>query len=295
MASSAERAFAVAELREMILLELDCPVEIIRAERVCRAWRNMIQGSQKLQQACWYQAQQPVTTTTPTPPADGDLWRLNPTFKKFGFEVRNPSDMVVDSDIREEMDHAVDPLYWGLTDLRENIRQSGSIYNKPLYRKPGSWDTMLATQPPCRWMIVTDFDSDGVFSPSMVYTRDPVNGGLLMGHVMAVVKNHISRRESHPMLPFIEIEFYPVARSELRDEEWRDHVEEIADSTSITAGATYLGGKPFWYSLQRIIYEDHDDNDDKTASSSGGGTKRLRYDVIEHRIPFRTRNWRASP
>jgi hypothetical protein len=124
----------------------------------------MIQGSQKLQQACWYQAQQPAATT---PPAHGDLWRLNPAFKKFGIKVRDPSDMVVDPEIRELMDDAVDRLEWGLPDLRENIRQNGTIYDKPLHRKPGSWDTLLATQPPCQWMIVTDFDDDGVFHPSM--------------------------------------------------------------------------------------------------------------------------------
>jgi hypothetical protein len=125
-----------------------------------------------------------------------------------------------------------------------------------------------------------------VHTNNRVYAREPVNGGFLMGDVMTVLRNHISRRESHPILPFTEVEFYPVARSELRAEDWRCHIEELADSTSITAGATNYDGKPFWYSLQRIMYED----DDETASGgSGGGTKRLRYDVIDHRIPYRGR------
>ncbi|QKX61758.1 uncharacterized protein TRUGW13939_08914 [Talaromyces rugulosus] len=51
MSSSAERVFRIYELTELILLELDCPVEITRAQSVGRYWRNVIQTSSALAKA----------------------------------------------------------------------------------------------------------------------------------------------------------------------------------------------------------------------------------------------------
>lgn len=157
---SAKRVFGINELLEMILLELDDPVEIIRAKRVCRAWRDIVQDSQKLQRVCWYQAQQPVQDAS-------GIWRLNPAFYRLGVTV---SGSFEGRDI-EWGDVWYFLMYgdWNgeilIPMIQDGKRQAGFTRQGRTYKaicsKFGSWGTMLATQPPCRWMIITETYGDG--------------------------------------------------------------------------------------------------------------------------------------
>jgi hypothetical protein len=138
MQSSVKEVFGIAELLEHILLQLGSIQDITRAQRVCRRWRNFIQDSPALQRARWYRPHGEHED-----PANTPAWRLkslNPVFTSLGISIgRN---------------------HLSPTDLREH---GDFDLTKRVYDKPGSWTTMLATQPPCRFMRVecySDYSAD---------------------------------------------------------------------------------------------------------------------------------------
>lgn len=127
MQSSAEIVLGIHELLERIIMQLDCPHEIIRAQRVCRYWKAVIQNSPALPDACWYRHQ----SRDACGQSDGrQMWKLNPAFNRIGVQVT--VDEYPTSLPAERQEH-------GNFNLQERI-----------YDKPGSWTTMLATQPPCK-------------------------------------------------------------------------------------------------------------------------------------------------
>lgn len=136
MPSSAEQTFSVYEITEHILLQLNDNVEIIRVQRVCRTWKDVIQTSPALQSACWYQ---PYKTRNAQTRSISDQqtqsWRLNPAFNQIGVSISEDS-------LKE-------------IPLADNIQEEGDFsLEKRIYDKPGSWTTMLATQPPCQRISV---------------------------------------------------------------------------------------------------------------------------------------------
>ncbi|KAL6233912.1 hypothetical protein BDW75DRAFT_213662 [Aspergillus navahoensis] len=162
-----QKTFGVYELTEQILLHLDDHLDIIRAQRVCRAWRNVIQTSPALQEACWYQPDttedaqmQPVT-------AGGEVWKLNPAFNRIGVSVSKDTSTNADwvGQLQDKGDFS----------LEEQI-----------YDEPGSWTTMLATQPPCQRMLVECY-SDYSHDQTMTYLIVSMTSYLLMGDIMAVL------------------------------------------------------------------------------------------------------------
>ena len=127
MQSSVERVLGIYELTERIIRQLDCPVEIIQAQHVCRNWRDIIQTSPVLHEACWYRPRPHKRDAREQPapaPAGRQTWKLNPAFNRIGVSVQLPP-----GEVQERGE-------FKLTEL--------------IYDKPGSWTTMLATQPPCQ-------------------------------------------------------------------------------------------------------------------------------------------------
>ena len=129
MASPSHHTLAVFELAEAILFYLEDPVEVVRMQRVCRRWRDIITTSPRLQEACWYRpfskrtsAVEPdnTTSTSTAKSADEAVVKFNPVFYRFGMD--------------------------GYTD--EGRELVGFSLETRVYDKPGSWTTMLATQPP---------------------------------------------------------------------------------------------------------------------------------------------------
>lgn len=138
---SMERALRTYELLEHIILQLDSIRDMTRAQLVCRRWRDIVQDSLAIREARWY-----------CPPDKWDIdleeeqhpapFRLNPVFESLGVSVGRGGSRCLPSGLRE----------CGKFDLTKRI-----------YDKPGSWTTMVATQPPCRRMHIDchdDYTSD---------------------------------------------------------------------------------------------------------------------------------------
>ncbi|RDW87037.1 F-box protein [Aspergillus mulundensis] len=167
MPLTAAEAFSIYEITEQILLQLNDPVEIIRAKCVCRTWRDVIQSSPALRTACWYQVQPYRTTNAETEPGslpDQQAWSLNPAFNHIGVSVSKHS---------------------GDFDLQRRI-----------YHKPGSWATMHATNPPCQRIMVECYDYQGVYDATMLYMVISPKEPLLMGDIMAVLAECQKRQQS---------------------------------------------------------------------------------------------------
>ncbi|KAF7177307.1 hypothetical protein CNMCM7691_005197 [Aspergillus felis] len=169
MPSSAEQIFSIYELAEHIILQLNNAVEIIRAQRVCHNWRDVIQTSPALQEACWYRF--PDTRDAQTRSISSEqAWKLNPAFNRIGISISkdtaNPGDQ----------------------------EQGGFSLEEDIYDKPGSWTTMLATQPPCQRMLIECYgdycDDDRIY-----YLIVFMTGCLLMGDIMAVLAECQNRQE----------------------------------------------------------------------------------------------------
>lgn len=148
MASPSQQTLAVFELTEAILFYLESPVEIVRMQMVCCRWRDIITTSPLLQEACWYRPFSKLTapgqpdnitstntsTNTSTSIAKGaekHIWKLNPAFERVGMDLYTRNDP---------------PQKHGHFSLQTRV-----------YDKPGSWTTMLATQPP-RTQVEFDID-----------------------------------------------------------------------------------------------------------------------------------------
>ncbi|PKY00001.1 hypothetical protein P168DRAFT_276928 [Aspergillus campestris IBT 28561] len=161
MSSTTEKAFSIYELSERILLCLDNYLEIIRAQRVCCTWRDVIQTSPALQGFCWYRPNNIKDTQTQSISGE-EGWILNPAFNRMAVSISKNETCGVLHD-------------QGNFTLKERI-----------YDKPGSWTTMLATQPPCQRMVVEfngDYSDDDILSYLILSTH----GYLLAGDVMAVL------------------------------------------------------------------------------------------------------------
>ncbi|KAL3456734.1 hypothetical protein BJX64DRAFT_270186 [Aspergillus heterothallicus] len=169
MSTAVEKVLAIYELTEQILLHLHDNLGLIRAQRVCRSWRDIITTSPALRAACWYPPQLPsrskscnedkISNPASIPPFSDDYnspeeqyWLLNPAFAKLGFEIG--LDQFPDITFQEE----------GSFDLRQRI-----------YDTPGSWTTMLATNPPSKMMIIEcygDYSDDEIMY--VEHTHPPI-------------------------------------------------------------------------------------------------------------------------
>jgi len=126
--SAANRVLDTYELLEQILIDLTKISRfqhVILAQRVCRRWRDLIQNSQPLQEACWYR---PHTTTATRALIDNDDDKndleVNPFFQDIGFGP--------------------------LEDLGYRSGELGMSFGwderVPFYNNPGTWKMMQAVQ-----------------------------------------------------------------------------------------------------------------------------------------------------
>ncbi|KAE8325656.1 hypothetical protein BDV39DRAFT_206778 [Aspergillus sergii] len=165
MPSSTEQTFSIYELAEHIFLQLNDQVEIISAQRVCRNWRDVIQTSPILQEACWYQSSNTGVHT----------WKLNPAFNRIGVSIS------------KDIGHH--------KKAKDGLQEKGDFsLRERIYDTPGSWTTMLATQPPCQRMLVECYgdycDDDIIF-----YQIVSMSGCLLMGDIMAILAECQNRQQ----------------------------------------------------------------------------------------------------
>ncbi|KAE8139849.1 hypothetical protein BDV38DRAFT_269619 [Aspergillus pseudotamarii] len=174
MPSSVEKVFSIYELAEHIILQLNDPVEIIRAQRVCRSWRDVIQASPRLQEACWYPLSNIRDADTPSISGE-ETWKLNPAFNRIGVSVSKDTE-----------EYRVP---------KDGLQEKGDFsLEEPIYDTPGSWTTMLATQPPCQRMLVEcygDYSGD----ETMFYQIVSMTGYLLMGDIMAILAECQNRQQ----------------------------------------------------------------------------------------------------
>ncbi len=141
MQSSVKDVLGTYELLERIILRLGSIQDIIRAQLVCRRWRDVIQDSPAFQQACWYRSHGKDESRVQKNPA---TWKLNPVFNSLRVSIGRNRPGLLPGDLHEHGDF----------DLTKRV-----------YDKPGSWTTMLATQPPCRRMEVEcygDYSGDEI-------------------------------------------------------------------------------------------------------------------------------------
>lgn len=152
MASPVHQVFAITELLEEILLQLNSPTAIVDIQQVCRTWRNTVQYSIRLQRACWYKAH----NCQPDQDSRGnEVWKLNPVFRYFGFPILTPLEGPPGAE-----GTLISNIYyddWPHSYLPNKRRQRATVFMHPVGSMRKSWGDMLATQPPCRWMVLRNF------------------------------------------------------------------------------------------------------------------------------------------
>jgi hypothetical protein len=149
MISAAARVSQIFELIEQILLQLPRIEDIIRARQVCRAWEEIINNSAPLQRSCWYQPQ--IGEGHGSVSSKEQVYKLNPVFECLGVDWEWSKQF---GDVEQDC---------GKMSLKERVHD-----------QPGSWTTMLATQPPCKQMAVSchsDYSDDEMLYVLTVLTR----------------------------------------------------------------------------------------------------------------------------
>lgn len=141
MASPVDRALTTYEILENILIHLHDIQEMILAQRVCRTWRSIISDSLALRRATWY-----------APQADNFLG-----FKRLRTMIRGEDAFEYRQENHSNRIWVCNPVFERLGFDRP-ANNTHSIH-LPMLRSricnvSGSWATMLASQPPCRYMIV---------------------------------------------------------------------------------------------------------------------------------------------
>ncbi|KAI9733890.1 MAG: Transcriptional regulator [Cirrosporium novae-zelandiae] len=215
MATSTARIFAVYELVELILYNLSSMEEILQAQRVCRTWKTIIKKSKSIRQALWYavpDGSYNIDTLPTVNKSISPLWKLNPMIARLGISLNV-----------HETGHADVSL------IPNNVYDTGDVdLTKGIYDIPGSWATMLATQPPCR-MYLIECQSDW----------------LLLGDLMAVLAEAQNRQKggvdrwagvvhySASLYPTKSPEFPEDASRGLIDEERRSILEAMDNNVSV--------------------------------------------------------------
>ncbi|EAW19553.1 uncharacterized protein NFIA_026270 [Aspergillus fischeri NRRL 181] len=235
MPSSAEQTFSIYELAEHIILQLNNPVEIVCAQRVCRNWRDVIRTSPALQEACWYQSNTGDAQTRSI--SSEQTWKLNPAFNRIGVSISRDAAKGGDQD-------------QGDFSLEEDI-----------YDKPGSWTTMLATQPPCQRML---FECHSYYSDDQIlfYLIASMAGPLLMGDIMAVLAECRNRQE-YGLDRWGGLRHYTGELVRWEEEEWEPYhwvaLDKMPDNVSINVAIEMpwgYGGCPA-FSLRRVYGTEH--------------------------------------
>ncbi|OKL57125.1 hypothetical protein UA08_07507 [Talaromyces atroroseus] len=221
----AEQTFGIYELAELIFLQLESPIDLIRAQRVCRTWRGIIQTSHAIQVACWYEPCGTRDTQT-RPVSSRQAWRLNPCFNRIGVSISTEG--------------------WGEFNLTERI-----------YDIPGSWATMQATQPPCQNMLIECY-GDYSHDETLYYLIASMTGSLLMGDVMAVLAE-CQNRQGYGLDRWAGVEHYTGRLVQWFKDQWSPEdqmvVDIILDDVStkvVVVSLPFASGEYPAFSLRRV-------------------------------------------
>ncbi|USW53652.1 Putative F-box domain-containing protein [Septoria linicola] len=137
--SAAGRTFAVAELLESILQELD-PRDLLFAQRVCKEWQTAIASSSKLQQLLFFRASSEQVITYSYVPK---------------YSCLRPDVEWIDRDTEEKATPTRNPL------LEPLFKTLGELSHVPYKdrlsaawaRPDASWRRMLVAQPPIKGIL----------------------------------------------------------------------------------------------------------------------------------------------
>ncbi|KAL3476200.1 hypothetical protein BJX99DRAFT_258714 [Aspergillus californicus] len=233
MLSPTVQTFTINELTEQILLHLPNPLEILRAQRVCRTWRDLIQTSPALREACWYTYQEPPDSSDTTLSSQ---WTLNPAFSRLGFSISK--------------------------DFTPDERQDRGDFSfkERIYDTPGSWTSMLATRPPVQRMVIEcygNYSGDETMYYHLV-SKDPT--GLLIGEVIATLAEAQNRQESG-IDRWAGVRHYTGALTRWIESDWdsdsyRQVIGDMPDDADVNVAVTIPWGRPEGpaFSLRRVAF-----------------------------------------
>ncbi|KAK3303797.1 uncharacterized protein B0T15DRAFT_401440, partial [Chaetomium strumarium] len=204
---------------------------LLWAQLVCRRWRDVIQDSPALQEACWYQyLGEKLPDGIGQHPA---AWRLNPVFNLLGVTIGSDQP-------------GLSPEH-GDFDLTKRVHD-----------KPESWTTMHATQPPCQLMEIQCY-GDHSGDETMYSIIQSTTGRLLLGDVMAVLAECQNRMECGVdrwagVVHYRGRLFPTTERDYVQDENYLSILQAMADDVSIkvVVGQAWGSGEFHAFSLRRL-------------------------------------------
>ncbi|KAK5656638.1 hypothetical protein OQA88_4618 [Cercophora sp. LCS_1] len=239
-----DRVLNTYELLERILAHVDNICDIIRSRLVCHRWKTVIDESPTVQLACWYRAQ--PAPATPRKNDQGQsvddrakkpAWRLNPVFNALGLHITTE-----------------DPRGTGTEEENVNFDM-----RKRIYDKPGSWESMLATQPPTQLIEVACWGEKG---DNMFYLVESLHGPILVGDVMAVLAECQHRRDAG-MGPWAGArqetgQLYPVTGQECAYEDWSHVIRAMPADVHVNVAVlqAWSSGIVPGFSLRRLRQDD---------------------------------------
>lgn len=163
--SSVSMVLTIPELLEPILLCLDMRCLLTSAIRVCRQWRDLIQGSNLLQRALFFKCEDK--------PAGSDETIFNPLLVEL-------------FPILFDFDGTINPC--GVNDLAIEALPIGQR-RVPFYRRNASWRRMHIRQPPVKDVGVLTRDTIGGKKEHMRMVK--YKGGLRMEGFYFLVLKHV--------------------------------------------------------------------------------------------------------
>ena len=233
MAANAGHQFQkIPELLELVLLELP-PQTVLQYQRVCHAWKSVINTSPRLLRALWYE---PSAETCVDSELDSyPRFSFNPLLTYLGLlTLRTLSDSI--SKTRDEGKNYCAKLWSQLNNRQHGYSPSNDCngadsgpaedvmvigLSKRIDDTPGSWTTMLALQPPTRWITIYVL---GPSAPRVYLVRSAHIDGLRLGELMAVLvecqerralDNNIQASQNDPMCAYLLPGAHPFSHNEL--------------------------------------------------------------------------------
>ena len=269
---------SIPELLEIVLLNLDVG-PLLFARQVSRSWNTLINNSKPLRRRLWYDAspQRPLLDLAEWPhPSEYICW--NPFITRLGFTMVRPG----------VVQHPFKPLRFLF----------GEPFPRcPVHDTPGSWVSMLATQPTCKYLVIySQRTSLNPNAPKTVYIVQSLRPeGLLLGELMAVLAEAWDRQQrgidrysdvaatqvwirTHPEFPIL-----PNRNSD-EDAELLDlqdpaaHVKVVVHQVNLMADAAF--------SLKQVQPSPHERPD----ASSGCGFRMVKTDYL---MDYRWAGWHA--
>ncbi|KAI9667326.1 MAG: hypothetical protein M1821_000141 [Bathelium mastoideum] len=274
-ASAAHRLQAIPELLELLLLNLP-PQRVLQYQSVCRTWKSLINTSPALLRALWYEPS--ATKRDDIKSKEFPCCSFNPLLTYHGFETsaglkrRQSTSKVRSQDILDELlSHVEEP-----PGAIPSARYDASIEQHPFRHlfldlakliddTPGSWTSMLALQPPTRWVAVV-LSSSRDPGDTMYYLIESAHAnGLRLGELIAVLAECQARQGSgvdardnrylnHALILPLAVPAMPLQKSESyieRNEELFGRIDEAADAKVVIISEWFWNQEPVFMLKQK--------------------------------------------